>query len=86
VRELRALLQRLVVQSPPGHVVTPRELPLLEPAGTARNFEEEMVQQEKSRILDALQRAQWIKADAARALRLSRTTLLGKMKRYGIEA
>jgi transcriptional regulator with GAF, ATPase, and Fis domain len=67
-------------------VVTPRELPLLEPAGTARNFEEEMVQQEKSRILDALQRAQWIKADAARALRLSRTTLLGKMKRYGIEA
>jgi len=85
VRQLRALMQRLVVQTPDGRTVTPRDLPLAESAEAPRNFSEEMESQEKSRILEALEKTHYIKADAARLLRISRTTLLGKMKRFGIE-
>jgi transcriptional regulator with PAS, ATPase and Fis domain len=84
VRQLRALVQRLVVQTPEGQVVTPRDIPLADSLDAPRNFVEEMESQEKVRILEALEKTQFIKADAARMLRMSRTTLLGKMKRYGI--
>jgi DNA-binding NtrC family response regulator/tetratricopeptide (TPR) repeat protein len=84
VRQLRALMQRLVVQTPEGQVITPRDIPLADTTDAPRNFVEEMEGQEKSRILEALEKTQFIKADAARVLRMSRTTLLGKMKRYGI--
>jgi len=84
VRQLRSLMQRLVVQTPDGQVVTPRDLPLTDSAEAPRNFSEEMESQEKLRILEALEKTHYIKADAARTLRISRTTLLGKMKRYGI--
>jgi DNA-binding NtrC family response regulator len=84
VRQLRALMQRLVVQTPEGGVITPRDIPLADTTDAPRNFVEEMEGQEKVRILEALEKAQFIKADAARVLRMSRTTLLGKMKRYGI--
>jgi transcriptional regulator with PAS, ATPase and Fis domain len=84
VRQLRALIQRLVVQTPEGRVITPRDIPLTESTEAPRNFVEEMEGQEKVRILEALEKTQFIKADAARILRMSRTTLLGKMKRYGI--
>ena len=84
VRQLRALMQRLVVQTTDGQVVTPRDIPLGDSAEAPRNFSEEMESQEKVRILDALEKTHYIKADAARTLRISRTTLLGKMKRYGI--
>ena len=84
VRQLRALMQRLVVQTSEGQVITPRDIPLADTTDAPRNFVEEMEGQEKSRILEALEKTQFIKADAARVLRMSRTTLLGKMKRYGI--
>jgi sigma-54 dependent tetracycline resistance transcriptional regulator len=67
-----------------GQVVTPRDIPLSDSAEAPRNFSEEMGSQEKARILEALEKTHYIKADAARTLRISRTTLLGKMKRYGI--
>jgi len=85
VRQLRALIQRLVVQTPDGKVVTPRDIPLTDTFDAPRNFVEEIEGQEKSRIVEALEKTQFVKADAARILRISRTTLLGKMKRYGIE-
>ena len=84
VRQLRALSQRIVVQTPEGQVVTPRDIPITDTIDAPRNFVEEMEGQEKVRILEALEKTQFIKADAARMLRMSRTTLLGKMKRYGI--
>ena len=85
VRELRALMQRLVVMASDGQVITPRDLPHLESGETPRNFTEEIESEEKTRIMAALERMHYVKAEAARALRMSRTTLLGKMKRYGIE-
>ena len=84
VRELRSLMQRLVVMTSEGHPVTPRDIPLTESPDAPRNFNEEMESQEKSRIVEALEKVHYVKADAARVLRMSRTTLLGKIKRFGI--
>ena len=86
MRELRAVVQRIVVMATEGQVVTPRDLPALECAETPRNFTEEIASEERVRIVAALERTQYVKAEAARLLRMSRTTLLGKMKRFGIEA
>lgn len=83
VRQLRAMVHRLVAQSKDGHVIVPRELQL-DDAGAPRNFLEEMEEQERRRILEALEKSSGVKADAARMLRLSRTTMLAKMKRYKI--
>jgi len=83
VRQLRAMVARLVAQSKDGHVVVPRELQL-EDAAAPRNFLEEMEEQERKRIVEALDKSSGVKADAARMLRLSRTTMLAKMKRYQI--
>lgn len=82
VRQLRALIQRLVVQASDGTTITPRDIPLADSLEAPKNFIEEMEGQEKSLILDALEKTHYVKADAARILRMSRTTLLGKMKRY----
>ncbi len=84
VRQLRSLMQRLVVQTADGRVITPRDIPLDDAADAPRTFSEEMEGQEKARILEALAKTEYIKADAARILRMSRTTLIGKMKRYQI--
>ena len=84
VRQLRSLIQRLVVQASEGQTVTPRDIPLADSGDAPKNFIEEMEGQEKSRILEALEKTHYVKADAARILRMSRTTLLGKMKRYQI--
>ncbi len=83
VRQLRSLVHRLVAQSKDGQVILPRELQL-DDASAPRNFLEEMEEQERKRILDALEKSSGVKADAARMLRLSRTTMLAKMKRYKI--
>lgn len=86
VRQLQAVLHKLVVASRPDAVITPRELPPLDDDPGAATFAAESMADEKRRILRALEQANFVKTDAAAILRISRTTLLGKMKRYGIEA
>jgi DNA-binding NtrC family response regulator len=83
VRQLRGLVHRLVAQSEREQILTPRDIKL-EEAAAPRDFLEEMESEERKRILDALEKSGGVKANAARMLRLSRTTMLAKMKRYGI--
>jgi two-component system response regulator HydG len=85
VRELRAVIHKLVVAAPAHAVFTPRELPLVDSNAAANNFLGETVSNEKKRILAALEQAHFVKTEAANILRISRTTLLSKMKRMGIE-
>jgi two-component system response regulator AtoC len=85
VRELRSAVNKLVVSARPDGVVTPRELPPLEAASSPASYTDERDAGEKKRILRALDQAHFVKTDAARTLRISRTTLVGKMKRLGIE-
>jgi transcriptional regulator with GAF, ATPase, and Fis domain len=42
------------------------------------------VQAERRRIVEALAAANGVRTEAAKVLGMSRTTLIGKMQRYGI--
>lgn len=85
VRELQAVVRKLVVAGGPGAVFTPRDLPPLDGVDTGADFLGETLANEKKRIVAALEQAHFVKTEAARILRISRTTLIGKMKRMGIE-
>jgi transcriptional regulator with PAS, ATPase and Fis domain len=85
VRELRSAVNKLVVSARPDGIVTPRELPPLGEEGAPANYMDERDAGEKKRILRALEQAGFVKTEAAQVLRISRTTLVGKMKRLGIE-
>jgi transcriptional regulator with PAS, ATPase and Fis domain len=84
VRQLRSVMQKIVISAPDEHVITPRELPVSDVETAPRGLDEELMDQERRRIVDALERTQYVKADAARMLRMSRTSMLAKMKRLGI--
>ncbi len=83
VRELRATISRMVGLAEPGEEVGPDAI-VLEDSDTPTTLTEELEQAERRRIVEALAHAHGVRTEAARALGMSRTTLLGKMKRYGI--
>jgi DNA-binding NtrC family response regulator/tetratricopeptide (TPR) repeat protein len=84
VRQLRNVVLRLVSLSEAGQTVS--RMPFeLEGAESPRSLPEALDAEERRRILAALQASNWNKAKAAVALGASRTTLIGKMKRLGIE-
>ncbi len=88
VRQLAATMQRLIVSARTVHTLMPREVPApgrTTPATAPASLEEELLHKERQRIIEALEKSQWVKADAARLLRMSRTTLITKMKRMHIE-
>ena len=100
VRELRNLMERLVVLKPEG-VITAQDLPIrLRGGSTARgvgrpvvalgeegiNLNSAVTEFEKALILQSLEKTQWVKNKAARLLKLNRTTLVEKIKRYQLES
>ncbi len=98
VRELEHLVERLVILSE-GEVIDAADLPDKFRGGTpaapapAPEFPDQgtdlnaAVQAlERTLILQALQRSNWVKSRAARLLRLNRTTLLEKMRKQDIPA
>jgi sigma-54 dependent transcriptional regulator, flagellar regulatory protein len=99
VRELRNLMERLVVLKAEGEI-TAEDLPVkirgeraVGPAlGGAVALGEEginlnsaVTEFEKTLILQSLEKTQWVKNKAARLLNLNRTTLVEKIKRYQLE-
>jgi transcriptional regulator with PAS, ATPase and Fis domain len=83
VRQLRMVIRRVVVLGTPGVEVGPEALGLTE-SRVAVTLEEELEAQEKRRIEEALAASRGSRADAARALGIPRTTLLNRMKRFGL--
>jgi DNA-binding NtrC family response regulator/tetratricopeptide (TPR) repeat protein len=84
VRQLKNVIHRLVSLAEPGQIIT--RLPFeLEGGETPRSLPEALEAEERRRILAALEASRWNKAKAAAALGASRTTLIAKMKRLGIE-
>ena len=78
------VMHRLVSLAEVGQTIT--RMPFeLEGETQPRSFSEVLDADERRRILDALQSHNWNKARAALALGSSRTTLIGKMKRLGID-
>jgi len=83
VRQLSAAMRRLVILAPPDHAIGPDEVQLEDP-GIAGTLTEELEQAERRRMTEALAQAGGSRSDAARALGMARTTLVTKMRRYGI--
>jgi sigma-54-dependent transcriptional regulator len=83
VRELKGVLKRLVILSAAGHEIGAEEIELGSASAPATLLEE-LAESEKARIAEALRQAANSRTDAAKALGIPRTTLLNKMKRYGL--
>ena len=97
IRELRNLIERLVVLNESGTII-PEELPENIQGGVNRkayqpqieiyadgvDFNTAVTEYEKDLILQALKKTNWVKNRAAELLQIKRTTLVEKIKRYGI--
>ena len=97
VRELRNLIERLVVLNESGTIL-PEDLPknirgVNRPAlppqfeiyADGVDFNTAVTEYEKELILQALEKTNWVKNRAAELLQIKRTTLVEKIKRYGID-
>ena len=97
VRELRNLIERLVVLNE-GEKIFPEDLPeklriesgrqtrpKLEVDGQGISFNTAVSEFEKALIISALEKTNWVKNKAAQLLRIKRTTLVEKIKRYRLE-
>lgn len=82
VRQLRAVIRRVVLLAS-GREVGEGELRLEEGSAPATLLEE-LAHAERQRIVEALQAAKGSRTEAARALGIPRTTLINKLKRFGI--
>ena len=97
VRELRNLIERLVVLHE-GEQIIPEDLPekirleggrqpkrKLEVESEGISFNTAVSEFEKALIISALEKTNWVKNKAAELLRIKRTTLVEKIKRYNLE-
>jgi len=96
VRELKNLIERLVVLHE-GEQILPEDLPekiQAESSRTAKgkdmngggiSFNTAVSEFEKALIISALDKTNWVKNRAAQLLKIKRTTLVEKIKRYNLE-
>jgi sigma-54 specific flagellar transcriptional regulator A len=96
VRELKNLIERLVVLHE-GEQILPEDLPKKMRAASSRgvqrktlngdgiSFNTAVSEFEKALIISALDKTNWIKNQAAQLLKVKRTTLVEKIKRYNLE-
>ena len=97
VRELRNLIERIVVLNE-GEEILPDDLPAklrtengqqiqprLEVDGEGISFSTAVSEFEKALIISALEKTNWVKNKAAQLLKIKRTTLVEKIKRYQLE-
>ena len=83
VRQLRAVIQKMVVSAPHDGPLTPREVPL-EGGEAPASLNEELEAREIAGIEAALRESNGNKTKAAELLHLRRTSLITKMKRLGL--
>jgi transcriptional regulator with GAF, ATPase, and Fis domain len=94
VRELKNLIERLVVLSE-GEQILPEDLPekmraessravQKEGTGDGISFNTAVSEFEKALIISALDKTNWVKNRAAQLLKIKRTTLVEKIKRYNL--
>ncbi len=96
VRELKNLIERLVVLHE-GEQILPEDLPekirvessrdaqRKDLSGQGISFNTAVSEFEKALIISALDKTNWVKNKAAQLLKIKRTTLVEKIKRYNLE-
>ncbi|HEX40476.1 MAG TPA: sigma-54-dependent Fis family transcriptional regulator [Phycisphaerales bacterium] len=92
IRELENVMERAVLLSKKAFiepedlpVAVTRDRPAAEGAGPTMGLREARAEPERRLILQALEANNWNRQATAAALRINRTTLYKKMKRYGLD-
>jgi len=83
IRQLRSVIKRVVLLGAEGHDVTPEKLEL-ENAEIPTTLLQELEQSERRRVGEALSQARGSRTEAAKILGVPRTTLVNRVKRYGL--
>ena len=84
VRQLRSVIQKMVISAPHEGPLTPREVPLHGDDDAPGGLNEELDVQERTSIEKALRETKGNKTKASELLNLRRTSLITKMKRLGL--
>jgi DNA-binding NtrC family response regulator len=96
VRELKNLIERLMVLHEGGEILStdlPKKIQIESSRATRRkdlsaegiSFNTAVSEFEKALIISALDKTNWVKNQAAQLLKIKRTTLVEKIKRYNLE-
>ena len=83
IRQLRSVIKRVVLLGAEDREVTPDELQL-ENAEVPTTLIQELEHAERRRVGEALAQARGSRTEAAKVLGVPRTTLVNRMKRYGL--
>jgi len=83
VREMRSLVRRLVLLASDGGEIRESQLQLADDH-VPTTLTQELEHAERGRIAKALEQHRGSRTEAARSLGMKRTTLLNKMRRYGL--
>lgn len=96
IRELENIMEQIAVMSD-GNEILDSDIPenlktetkpamenVLSPIESGMSFSEAIDNYQKSLILDALRKTGWVKAKAAKLLKMNRTTLVEKIKKLGL--
>ncbi len=83
VRQLKAVLRRMVTLAGEGHAIGAGEL-RLEETSVATTLLEQMEEVEKRRVAEVLLQVGGSRTEAAKLLGVPRTTLINKIRRYGL--
>ena len=96
IRELENIMEQVAVMSE-GNEILPRDIPenlklenkpssefVLNPIESGISFSDAIDTYQKTLILEALRRTGWVKAKAAKLLKMNRTTLVEKIKKLGL--
>ena len=83
IREMRSLVRRLVLLTSDGGEIRESQLQLADDRKPT-TLTQELEHAERGRIASALDQHRGSRTEAARALGMKRTTLLNKMRRYGL--
>ena len=84
IRQMRAVIRRIVILSRAGQRVEPEHLDLSDDTQVATTLLEELEMAERRRVEEALQNARGSRTEAAKKLGMPRTTFINKLRRYGL--
>jgi transcriptional regulator with PAS, ATPase and Fis domain len=84
VRQMRSVIQKMVISTSHEGPLTPRDVPLDAGDGAPVSLNDELDAQERTSIEKALRETKGNKTKAADILDLRRTSLIAKMKRLGL--
>jgi sigma-54-dependent transcriptional regulator len=84
IRELKSVIKRAVILAAEHRSIEATDLGLTQSDALPATLIEELAHNERAKIVEALRQTRGSRTDAARLLGIPRTTLINKIRRYGL--